>query len=185
MVATLTSIEDYFLELAHSEVKMEYFNGEVVAMAEAQLPHNILVSNLFASFINCLKNQGCYILVADQLVAIPDLQTFTFPDIVIVCKKPITQKSPSGLDALLNPTIIIEVLSDSTELYDRTEKMEAYQKIESLNEYVLVSSKKKKIEIFRRNSPDTWIHQIIKEGKIKIGACDIDIDAVYDRVEFK
>ena len=185
MATTLTSIEDYFLELTHSDVKLEYFNGEVVAMAGAQPAHNIAVTNLIIAFGECIKKHGCLIMNSDQLVTIEAVETFTFPDIVIVCDKPLYKKSSNGLDALLNPTIIIEVLSDSTELYDRTEKMEAYQKIESLNEYVLVSSKKKKIEIFRRNSPETWLQQIVKEGKISIGECDIDLDAVYDRVEFK
>jgi Uma2 family endonuclease len=115
---------------------------------------------------------------------IPDVEVFTFPDIVIVCEKPIIQKSPNGLDALLNPTIIVEVLSDSTELYDRSEKFEAYQKIESLKEYVLVSSKKKKIKIYKHNSAETWIHQMAKEGEIRIGEFEIDLAAVYDRVEF-
>ena len=184
MVHTLVSVEEYFDELAHSDIKLEYFDGEIVAMAGAQLPHNILVSNLFGSFIECLKKQGCYVLISDQLVKISELAIFVFPDIVIVCEKPITQKSPNGLDALLNPNIIVEVLSETTELFDRTEKFEAYQKLDTLKEYVLVSSKKQKIEVYKKHTPETWIHQIVKEGKILIGDCEIDVAAVYDRVEF-
>ncbi len=185
MIQTLVSVEDYFDELSNSTIKLEYFNGEILAMAGAQMPHNILVSNLFSSFIECLKKQGCYILVADQLVNIQAVETYLFPDIVIVCEKPITQKSPNGLDALLNPSIIIEVLSDSTELFDRTEKFEAYQKIESLKEYVLVSSKKQKIEVYKKHTPETWTHQMAKEGTIRIGECELDVAAVYDRVDFE
>lgn len=184
MTTTLVSVEEYLHELAHSDVKLEYLNGEIVAMAGAQPAHNIAVINLIIAFGECIKKHGCLMMNADQLVHIQATDSFTFPDVVIVCQKPLYQKSPSGLDALLNPTIIVEVLSDSTELYDRSEKFEAYQKIESLKEYVLVSSKKKKIEVYKRNSAETWLHQMTKEGKISIGECEIDLDAIYERVEF-
>jgi Uma2 family endonuclease len=104
--------------------------------------------------------------------------------LVIICEKPKYEKSPNGLDALENPEIIIEILSDSTELYDRSEKFECYKTIESLNEYVLVSSKKKKVETFKRLNDDEWIERTFteKDKKVKIGDYEIAIDDIYDAV---
>ena len=184
MATTLVSVGEYFQMLQESDVKLEYHAGEIVAMAGAQPAHNVVVANLLGEFFQCLKKQGCLIMSSDQLVKIEQCDIYTFPDLVIVCDAPIYEKSPSGLDALLNPTIIVEVLSDSTELYDRSEKQDCYRTLSSLQEYILVASKKKKIEIFRKNQSDEWVHQIIKTGKLTIGNCEIDIDLIYDRVVF-
>lgn len=184
MVMTLVSVQDYFELLRESDVKLEYHAGEIVAMAGAQPGHNIAAVNTLLAFGECLKKQGCLIMSSDQLVKIEQCEIYTFPDLVIVCDAPVYEKSPGGLDALLNPTIIIEVLSDSTELYDRSEKLECYQTLSSLQEYVLVASKKKKVEVFRKNQNAEWVHHVYKSGKLSIGNCEIDIEAIYDRVAF-
>lgn len=186
-VNTTLSIAEYFDILAQSEVKLEYHDGEIVAMAGAQPIHNIIISNLIAEFVFCLKKQGCIVLSSDQLIRIEQCARYTFPDVVIVCKEPHYEKSSRGLDALLNPTIIVEVLSDSTELYDRGDKFECYQTLDSLEEYVLVSSKKKKAEVFKRNAPNEWIHRIYNEKNpiLKIGTCEIDIEEIYRKVDFE
>ncbi|MFN4144408.1 MAG: Uma2 family endonuclease [Runella sp.] len=185
MVGTLVSVEDYFDLLQKSENKLEYYAGEVVAMAGAQPSHNIVVANILGEFFACLKKQGCLLMTSDQLVKIEQCQIYTFPDLVVVCDAPVYEKSPTGLEALLNPTIIVEVLSDATEMYDRSEKLECYQTLSSLKEYVLVASKKKKIEVFQRNQQDEWIHRIYKAGRLRIGDCEIDLEAIYDRVAVK
>ena len=184
MVRTLVSVQDYFELLRDSDLKLEYYAGEIVAMAGAQPSHNIITANILGEFFACLKKQGCLIMSSDQLVKIEKCQIYTFPDLVIVCEMPIYEKSPNGLDALLNPTIIVEVLSDSTEMYDRSEKLEYYQTLPSLQEYVLVASKKQKVEIFRKNQQAEWVHRVYKIGKFTIGSCEIDLDLIYDRVSF-
>lgn len=153
-------------------------------MAGTQPAHNIVAVNTLLAFGECLKKQGCLIMSSDQLVKIEQCDIYTFPDLVVVCKPPIYEKSPNGLDALLNSSIIVEVLSDSTEIYDRSEKLECYQTLTSLKEYVLVASKKQKVEIFRKNENEEWIFQVYKTGKLTIGNCDITLASIYDRVTF-
>jgi Uma2 family endonuclease len=181
IIETLISVEEYFDLLQKSDIKLEYHDGEIVAMAGAQPAHNLICSNLHRELFAYLKKAGCKILPSDQLIKVEDCNKYTFPDLVIVCDKPIFEKSPTGLDALANPEIIIEILSDSTELYDRTEKFECYKTIESFREYVLVSSKKPKIEIFKRLNDDEWIERTFteKDKKIKIGDCEISFDDIY------
>ena len=186
-VKTGVSVEEYFEQLATSEVKLEYRDGEIVAMSGAQPAHNLVAMNLVMSFAACLKEQGCLLYSSDQLIRVEACDRYTFPDLVIVCQTPRYEKSKRGLDALLNPTIVVEVLSDSTEAYDRGDKYECYQTLESLEEYVLVSSRKKKVEVFSRNTPFEWILRIYNEenSKIRIGACEIDLAEVYRKVTFE
>lgn len=95
-------------------------------------------------------------------------------------------KTKQGLDALTNPTIVIEILSNTTEAYDRGEKYECYQTLESLQEYVLVSAKKRKIEVFARNNSFEWIQRIYNEEnpRVRIGACEIELEELYRNVKF-
>jgi len=184
LTTSLVSKEEYFEELLKSDVKLEYHAGEIVAMAGAQFPHNVVAGNLHGELFACLKKAGCTIVGSDQLIKIEACDRYTFPDLVIVCKKPIYEKSRNGLDALENPDIIIEVSSDSTELYDRSDKFECYQTLESLKEYILVSSKKKQVEVFRRFNENEWILHIYseKDNLVKIGDCEVLLDDIYNKV---
>jgi Uma2 family endonuclease len=184
LITTLVSKEEYFEELLKSDVKLEYHAGEIVAMAGASPAHNVVAGNLHGELFACLKKAGCTIVGSDQLIKIEACDRYTFPDLVIVCKKPIYEKSPNGLDALENPDIIIEISSDSTELYDRTEKFECYQTLQSLKEYVLVASKKKQVEVFRRFNENEWILHIYseKDNLVKIGNCQVLLEDIYNKV---
>lgn len=184
LTTTLVTKEEYFEELLKSDVKLEYHAGEIVAMAGAQAPHNIVAGNLHGELFACLKKAGCMIVGSDQLIKVEACERYTFPDLVIVCQEPIYEKSPNGLDALENPEIIIEVSSDSTELYDRSEKFECYQTLKSLKEYVLVASKKKQVEVFRRYNENEWILHIYseKDNLVKIGTCEVLLDDIYNKV---
>ena len=186
LTETLISKEEYFDLLQKSAVKLEYHAGEIVAMAGAQPPHNLVAGNLLGELYACLKKQGCIILGSDQLLKVEYCEKYVFPDLVIVCDEPIFEKSPNGLDALENPTIIIEIASDSTELYDRTEKFDCYKSISTLKEYVLVASKKKKVEVFKRIDENEWLlHAYSEKDKtIKIGDCEIPFDEIYRKVIF-
>ncbi len=180
---TYVSEEEYFEILAKSEEKLEYHDGEIVAMAGAQLPHNIIVSNLIHLLNRCLFDGECIVLNSDMLVHLAECYKYVFPDIVIVYKTPILSEK-YRLDVLENPEIIIEVLSDSTESYDRNEKFECYRQILSIKEYILVASKKKKVEVYRRTPDDEWLlHDYSEKDKqVKIGACEINLDDIYRKV---
>jgi Uma2 family endonuclease len=181
---TLESVEEYFDILQQSDIKLEYHAGEIVAMAGASPAHNRISISLAFLLENCLRAGKCMVLSSDQLVKIEACQKYTFPDLVIVCEEPILEKSRNGLDALENPDIIIEVSSDSTELYDRTNKFECYQTLQSLKEYVLVASKKKQVEVFRRLNENEWILHIYseKDNLVKIGNCEVLLDDIYNKV---
>jgi Uma2 family endonuclease len=181
----LVSVEDYLYMLEKSDVKLEYRAGKVVAMAGAQAPHNIIAGNMLGELFTCLKKAGCIIVGSDQLVKIEACNRYTFPDLVIVCQKAIYEKARNGLDALENPEVIVEVASESTELYDRTDKFSCYQTLQSLKEYVLVASTKKQVEVFRRHNHNEWILHIYAENDnlVKIGNCEVALDDIYNNVE--
>jgi Uma2 family endonuclease len=182
---TQVTHEEYFDLLTKSDVKLEYQAGEILAMAGAQPAHNIIAANLIGEFVHCLKRKGCIVFASDQLIKIEKCDRYAFPDLVIVCDKPVYEKSPQGLNALENPEIIIEVLSDSTMDYDRSEKFDCYKTIPSFREYVLVSSKQKKIEVNKKLSDAEWLSHTYKndDEKVVIGDCVILLEDIYNKVE--
>ena len=182
---TLVTREEYFDRLANSEIKLEYHGGEIVAMAGAQPTHNIIASNLISELVFCLKAKGCVVYNSDQLIKVESCDKYTFPDLVIVCQTPIYEKTPKGLDALENPEVIIEVLSESTESYDRLEKFDCYKTIPSFREYVLVSSRTKKIEVIKKLSEAEWLSHTYsdKDENVLISACTIRLTDIYNHVE--
>ncbi|WP_051398131.1 Uma2 family endonuclease [Runella limosa] len=184
--ATFVTLEEYFDLLQKSDVKLEYHAGEVVAMAGAQPAHNRLCITLSTALENCLRTGECIVLNSDQLIKIEGCQKYVFPDLVIVCKTPVYEKAPNGLEALENPEIIIEVLSDSTEAYDRLEKFDCYKTIPSFREYVLVSSKKKKVEVIKKLSEAEWLSHTYNENDttLQIGDCIITLEDIYRKVMF-
>jgi Uma2 family endonuclease len=187
LVETLISKEEYFDLLIKSDVKLEYHDGEVVAMAGAQPAHNTIGANLNGELFQCLKKAECLILTSDQLIKIEDCRKYVYPDLVIVCKNPVYEKSPNGLDALLNPEIIIEILSDSTELFDRSTKFECYKTLESFKEYILVSTNKKQVEVHKKLNENEWIERTFteKDVSLKIGNCEILLEDIYRKVGFE
>lgn len=161
-------------------------NNDIMAMSGARPPHNIIAMNLGTELVLGLKKMGCYVYSSDQLVHIDECDRDAFPDLTIVCEEPEYVKSKQGLNALTNPNIVIEIQSNSTESYDRGEKYECYQALESLKEYVLVSVKKRKIEVFARNTPYEWTQRIYNDENpfVKIGDCEIELSEIYRMVTF-
>ncbi|AYQ35739.1 Uma2 family endonuclease [Runella sp. SP2] len=184
--STSVTVEEYFDLLQKSDVKLEYHAGEVVAMAGAQPAHNRIAANLIYLLEGCLRSGECFVFTSDQLIKIEGCQKYVFPDLVIVCETPVYEKAPNGLDALENPEIIIEVLSDSTEAYDRLEKFDCYKTIPSFREYVLVSSKKKKVEVIKKLSEAEWLSHTYNENDttLQIGECSIALADIYHKVMF-
>jgi Uma2 family endonuclease len=138
-----------------AEYKSEYFNGEIFAMAGARYNHNRITQNLSVEIGVFLKGKACNTFSSDMRLHIPANSLYTYPDFMIVCGN--NQFLDKTKDTILNPSIIIEVLSDSTEAYDRGEKFHLYRSIESLSEYVLINSLKVAIEVFRKNEDGIWM----------------------------
>jgi Uma2 family endonuclease len=148
------SIEEY-LEMENASLeKHEYYKGEVFAMSGAKLPHVKITGNFFNALANKLKGKKCQPFNSDLRIHIPTNTLFTYPDISIICGEVITLNNDEY--NVLNPSVIIEVLSPKTKNYDRGEKFKLYRDIETLKEYILVDSQSVHIETFRLNENKRW-----------------------------
>ncbi len=179
------TIEEYLAIERNSEQKCEYFAGEIYAMVGASEPHNLIVTNLVRELSNQLKKRSCKVYSNDMRVKVKATGSYTYPDVVAICKDPIFDDEHK--DTLLNPTVLIEILSKSTEAYGRGEKFEHYRKMESLSEYLLVSQDKYYIEHFTRQPSGQWLlsetnhpEQIVELPSIH---CQLAMSEVYDKVE--
>jgi Uma2 family endonuclease len=144
-----------FLEMENASLeKHEYYKGEVFAMSGAKLPHIKISGNLFVGLSIKLKGKKCQPYNSDLRLHIQSNTLFTYPDISIVCGEVLTLNNDEY--NVLNPTVIIEVLSKSTKNYDRGEKFKLYRDIATLKEYILVDSESIHIEVFRLNEKDHW-----------------------------
>ena len=148
------SIEKYLEMENAADVKSEYYKGEIFAMSGAKVPHNSIATNLLVTLGQKLKGKKCKPYNSDQRIHIPSNTLFTYPDISIICGEIITLNNDDY--NVLNPTIIIEVLSKSTKNYDRGEKFKLYRDITSLKEYILVDSESIHVEVFRLNEISHW-----------------------------
>ena len=148
------SIEAY-LEMENASIeKHEYYKGEVFAMSGTKMPHNKIASNLLITLGLKLKGTKCQPYGSDVRVHIESNTLFTYPDISIICGDVVTLNNDDY--NVLNPTVIIEILSASTKNYDRGEKFKLYRDIATLKEYVLVDSESIHIEVFRLNENNHW-----------------------------
>ncbi|WP_254563047.1 Uma2 family endonuclease [Dyadobacter diqingensis] len=145
-----------YLELEReAEYKSEYYKGEIFAMAGAGHNHNRIVENLSGECYIAFKGKSCRTYSSDQRIHIPENSLYTYPDLIIVCDK--NQYLDDKKDTILNPSVIIEVLSESTEAYDRGQKFHFYRSIPSLSEYVLINSRSLAAEVFRKNEEGFWV----------------------------
>jgi len=145
-----------YLDLERAaERKSEYFNGEILAMSGANREHNLIVGNLLGELIEKLHKGPCEVYPSDMRVKVDLTGLYTYPDVVVVCDEP--QFEDEHGDTLLNPTLLIEVLSESTEKYDRGKKSSHYRRLTSLKEYLLVSQEEPHLEHYARRDDDHWL----------------------------
>lgn len=168
--------------------KHEYLNGEIFAMSGAKLAHVIICSNISGSLHQQVKERDCSVLQSDMRVQIPTTGLYTYPDILALCGEPVLVDD-TYLDTLLNPSLIIEVLSPSTAEYDRGPKFDHYKTIESLKEYVLVWQDKKRVARYTKRDDSSWVLTdfIGDEAIIELSSidCTLSIDDIYDKVEIE
>ena len=154
-------------------------------MAGASLIHNEIVANLISIFNQFLKDKPCKVYPSDLRLRIEKSGLYTYPDITIVCGK--TELLDNKFDTLKNPTVLIEVLSDSTEKYDRGQKFSFYREIPSLKEYILVSSKTMKIEKFKRLEDGNYLYIESNEHQpFPIDSIDmnLNLEDVYNKIDW-
>jgi Uma2 family endonuclease len=174
-----------YLELERStQVKHELYRGEVFAMGGASFAHTVIVGNLARELGQQVKGKPCRVSPTDLRVKVGSSGLYTYPDIVVVCGPP--QLEQPG-EMLLNPQVIVEVLSEGTEAKDRGWKFEQYQTIGSLADYVLVSQDTPRIEHYQRQSDGSWIYTAENrlDGSITVASigCELKLAEVYDKVE--
>ena len=167
-----------------AEGRSEYFQGEVFAMAGASRQHGKLTGNAFATLHVQLRGRRCDIFQADMRVKVTATGLYTYPDIVVVCGA--GQFEDKEVDTLLNPTVIIEVLSKSTAAYDPSEKFEQYRKLPSLAEYLVVAQRRCHIEHYLRQPDDRWLLTEYDDlaGVIELSSigCRLALSEVYEQV---
>jgi len=179
------SIDEYLeMENASSE-KHEYYQGEIFAISGAKVPHNIIATNLVVALTIKLKGKSCRPFNSDQRIHVEANTLFTYPDISIICGDIITRNNDDY--NVLNPTVLIEVLSRSTKNYDGGEKFKLYRDIPTLREYVLVDSESIHIEIFRLNANNHWeLEEYNKDAQtVLIQAINtpLSIEEIYEGTE--
>jgi len=166
------------------ETRNEYFDGEIYAMTGASRKHNLLCGNIAASLHGQLRGKSCEVYTNDMRVKVSETGMYTYPDIVAVCGKP--EFEDAAVDTLLNPILIIEVLSDSTEPYDRGAKFLHYRTLPSLQDYLLVSQNECRVEHYVRQGDNRWLlteyrdlDETIDLDSVK---CQLLVREMYERV---
>ncbi len=171
---------DYLALEESSNVKHEYFNGEIYAMAGGTPDHAALAMAVGADLIGQLRNGPCRVFSSDLRIRVLATGLAAYPDVTIVCG-PLEHDAESAV-TVVNPTIIVEVLSDGTEDYDRGEKLENYRQIPSLRECLLVSHRLRSIEVWRRDDAGGWQRHEGRSGdtvKLASVACELSVDEIY------
>ena len=167
------------------EARCEYVRGEVFAMTGASADHNAIVTNIVREFSTQMKGKPCHVYANDMKVAIRAADAGKYPDILAYCGPP--EFADGRRDVLLNPSLIAEVLSPSTEAYDRGDKFALYRQIPSLREYLLVSQDRALVELYERGEGGRWI--LTEYGALtdvvvlpSIG-CSLPLGEIYDKVD--
>ncbi|HYY93264.1 MAG TPA: Uma2 family endonuclease [Pyrinomonadaceae bacterium] len=178
--------DEYLAAERLSESRSEYLDGVVCPMPGASLKHIQIVSNITAELSLQLRARPCRVLPIDLKVRLPDSRKFFYPNLSVVCGEP--QFHDERRDIILNPLLVVEVLSKSTEAFDRGAKFQAYQTLESLKEYVLVAQDQPFVEQFVRQADAKWTYTsgagLESSFSLPSVECTLNLSAVYDKVDF-
>lgn len=174
------SVDEYLAFERAAEGKHELWDGEVFAMSGASLVHNQIVRNLIRHLGNALEGMGCQVLPSDMRVRIPG-RRYVYPDVTIVCGPPTLEGED---DVLVNPNLVAEVLSPSTEAFDRGDKFAGYRSLESIREVVLVSQDVRRVECYSRQLDDSWVlREHTGKTPVPLGPVALTMEQIYEGVE--
>lgn len=175
--------EEYLAFEKTSEIRHEYIDGELYAMAGASKDHNLINGNLYILLRRKLRGSNCQTFINDVKVKLQEGRKYFYPDVVVSC-------DPNDSDKFVsrNPTVIIEVLSPSTKTFDQTQKFLYYRTIESLQEYLLIGTEHPFVQCYRRQTQDIWTIQIYEgiEAIAHLESLNLDLplNEIYEDVEF-
>jgi Uma2 family endonuclease len=183
---TYLTVEEYLALERQSEIRSEYLDGEIAAMTGGSPNHSLIIGNLHAELRQALKSGPCRVFPGDLRIRIPATNLYNYPDIVVVCGDVLPDETDR--DAILNPVVIVEVLSPTTESYDRGKKFESYQTLESLKEYVLVAQDRPRVEHYLRQDGHVWLYTDVSglDHSVSFASlgCAVPLAEIYDKVLF-
>ncbi len=183
LTQTRYTAEEYLTLERSASCKSEFHDGQIYAMTGASRRHNLITVNIARELSVQLKKRPCEAYINDMRVKVAEARSYHYPDIVVVCGTP--QFEDAHVDTLLNPTLLIEVLSSSTEAYDRGGKFAHYRKIPTLREYLLVTQDQPSIERYQRQG-DVWIlsEAVGLDAAVSLESidCVLSLSEVYDKV---
>lgn len=182
------SLEEYFELERVSEAKYEYFDGEVFAMSGASPEHEAVFGNVFTALRNQLRGRSCYVFSSNLRVKVPTAPPYRYPDLTALCGQP-EYETIGGIRALTNPTLIVEVLSSSTEGYDRGDKFAHYKSIESFSEYLLIAQHRPHVTHYVKQTDGSWSYEdanaISNTLNLPTIDCILSLSEVYQDVSFE
>lgn len=182
---TRYSAAEYLAIERKSEIRHEFHRGEMFAMSGASREHNLIAGNISREIGNQILDRPCESYSSDMRVQVEATGLYTYPDVVVVCGGP--EFEDARVDTLLNPMVLFEILSESTEAYDRGAKFGHYRKIPSLREYVIVSQERMLVERYCRRGDDWLLTEFSKPDQVLVLEsidCQIPLNRIYAKVTF-
>jgi len=174
--------DDYLAGEARSPIKHEYVAGEVFAMAGASEEHVTIPGNVFAMHRAHVRGGLCRVYIADMKLCVERVRAFFYPDVFVTCE---AADAPE-LTVKARARVVVEVLSESTDAYDRGAKFASYRQLPTLEEYVLLDSRTRCVEVFRRHRDGWLLHPVPDDGRLDLATLGFDctLDAIYEDVRF-
>lgn len=176
--------DEYLAREQRGLSKNEFFDGEIYAMAGARFRHNAIAANVIAALTGLSRSKPCSAFTSDQRIRVSATGLYTYADAGVVCGKP--QLLAADRMTLLNPILLVEVLSKSTESYDRGEKLDHYRSLPSLQEIILVASAEVRVDHHRRIEAEQWLVTTYRKGAVEVATLSgvIPLDDIYQKVDF-
>jgi Uma2 family endonuclease len=183
---TFLTPEEYLEHERKAEYKSEYYQGEMFAMAGASPRHADIITNIIGLYWQQLRGRPCRATANDVRLRIPATGLYTYPDVMVICGD--RELADDQKDTVLNPTVIVEVLSDSTRDYDRGQKFEEYRTLSSLAEYLTVAQHTPHVERWRRQPDNGWLltefRDLTHTVELTSIGCVLPLSEIYDRITF-
>jgi Uma2 family endonuclease len=183
---TFLTPEEYLEHERKAEDRSEYYHGEVFAMAGGSRRHSLIITNLVITFGQQMKGRRCEVHSSNLRLRISPTGLYTYPDVMVACGD--VQFADDHKDTLLNPSLIVEVLSDSTRDYDRGQKFEEYRTLSSLAEYLTVGQHTPHVERYRRQPDNDWLltefRDLTHTVELTSIGCVLPLSEIYDRITF-
>ena len=178
--------EEYLALEEKADGKSEYYQGEIFAMAGGSCNHNVIAGNFYSALNQSLQAKPCVVFTSDMRLFVEEVDLYTYPDVMVVCGQP--QFIKGRTDTVTNPLVIVEVLSNSTQEYDRGLKFELYRTLDSLKDFLLIDQHRIYVEYFHKSKDSRWmlvdIKSVEKAVTIESVGIEIPIARIYHKVDW-